>query len=115
MKLTPHLVVAGASEASAFYNKAFGATEVMRMPAEDGKRLMHCELSLAGQKLFLCDEFPEYCGGKNRNAKVLGGTPITLHLEVENCDAAMEKAKDAGATITMPAADMFWGDRYGKV
>src|SRR4029453_19543067 len=67
MKLTPHLVVNGASDASAYYVKAFGATEVMRMPAEDGKRLMHCELSIAGNKMFLCDNFPEYCSGKNRD------------------------------------------------
>src|SRR5262245_16896972 len=114
MKLTPHLVVNGASDASAYYVKAFGATEVMRMPAEDGKRLMHCELNIAGNKMFLCDNFPEYCGGKNRDPKTLGDTPVTLHFEVENCDAAMKKAADAGGTVIMPAQDMFWGDRYGQ-
>lgn len=115
MQLTPHMVVTNAAEASAFYARAFGATEIMRMPEEGGSRLMHVEMKLGNQKLFFCDDFPEYCGGKSRTAKTLGGTPITLHLEVDNCDEAMAKAAAAGATVTMPAADMFWGDRYGKV
>lgn len=115
MTLTPHLVVNDGSAASAFYQAAFGATEVMRMPSEDGKKLMHCELKIGNQKLFLCDDFPEYCDGKARSAKSIGNTPVTLHLEVPDCDAAMAKAEKAGATITMPAQDMFWGDRYGKM
>jgi PhnB protein len=115
MILTPHLVVSGASDASAFYTKAFDAVEVMRMPEQGGNRLMHLEMKIGNQKLFICDDFPEYCSGKSRTAKSLGGTPITLHLEVADCDAAMAKAEKAGATVTMPASDMFWGDRYGQV
>jgi PhnB protein len=115
MLLTPHLVCPDASAASAYYQAAFGATEVVRMPADDGKRLMHCELKIGSGKMFLCDDFPEYCEGKSRSAKTLGGTPVTLHLEVPDCDAAMDKAVKAGGTVTMPAMDMFWGDRYGKV
>lgn len=114
MAITPHIVVPGAIKAIEFYKKAFDATEVMRMPHDDG-RLMHAELMIGDGRLFMCDDFPEFCEGKSRTAKSYGGTPITLHLDVPNCDAAMAKAAAAGATITMPAADMFWGDRYGQV
>lgn len=114
MAIIPHLCVNGAAKAIEFYQKAFGATEVHRMPHDDG-RIMHAELKFGDQKLMLCDDFPEFCGGKSRTAKTLGGTPITLHLESPNCDESIAKAAAAGATVTMPAADMFWGDRYGQV
>jgi PhnB protein len=113
--IVPHLVVSNGPAAIEFYKKAFGAEEVMRMPAEDGKRLMHAELQVGSSKLYLCDDFPEYCNGKSRTVATLGGTPVTLHQSVRDCDAAMKRAADAGATITMPAQDMFWGDRYGQV
>jgi PhnB protein len=115
MPVTPHLCVTDGPAAMEFYKKAFGATEVSRMPAEDGKRLMHAELTVLGGKLMLHDDFPEYHGGKSESAKALGGTPVTLHLEVPDIDAAMAKAAAAGAAVTMPAQDMFWGDRYGQV
>lgn len=113
--VVPHLVVKGASDAIAFYKKAFGVEEVRRMPAEDGKRLMHAEVKIGDASVFLCDDFPEYCGGKERNPKALGGTTVTLHQYVPDVDAAIKRAADAGATVTMPATDMFWGDRYGQV
>lgn len=113
--LVPHLVVQGAGEAIDFYKKAFDATEIMRMPAEDGKRLMHAEIRIGPSTLYLCDDFPEFCGGKSRAPKTLGGTPVTIHQNVPNCDQAIAKAAAAGATVTMPAQDMFWGDRYGQV
>jgi PhnB protein len=113
--LVPHLVVNGAAQAIEFYKKAFGATEIMRMPEENGKRLMHAEVRIGESTLYLADDFPEYCGGKSRTPQSLGGTPITIHQYVSNCDAAIKRAADAGAKITMPAQDMFWGDRYGKV
>jgi PhnB protein len=115
MPITAHLVVDGAAKAIEFYKAAFGAEEVRRMPAEDGVRLMHAELAIDGGKLLLCDDFPEYCGGKERAASKLGATPVILHLAVPDCDAAIARAAAAGATVTMPAADMFWGDRYGQV
>jgi PhnB protein len=114
MPVTPHLCVHDGPAAMEFYKKAFGATEVTRMPAEDGKRLMHAELTVLGGKLFLHDDFPEYHGGKSETPKAIGATPVTLHLEVPDTDAAMAKAA-AGAAVTMPAMDMFWGDRYGQV
>ena len=113
--LIPHLVCAGAADAIEFYKKAFGATEVCSMPAPDGKRVMHAEIRIDGKALFLCDDFPEFCGGKSESPKALGGTPVTIHRYVPDCDAAMQRAVDAGATVVMPAMDAFWGDRYGVV
>lgn len=114
--LVPHLVVNNASQAIEFYKKAFGAQEMMRMPAEDGKRLMHAEIKIGAATLFLCDDFPEFCpSGKSRTPQALGGTAVTLHQYVPDCDAAIQRAAGAGATVTMPAQDMFWGDRYGNV
>jgi len=113
--LIPHLKCEDCAAAIEFYKKAFDAVELSRMPAADGKRIMHAALNLGGQNLFLADEFPEYCGGKTSNPKALGGTPIVLHRYVEDCDAAMAQAEQAGAKVDMPAMDMFWGDRYGVV
>jgi PhnB protein len=113
--LVPHLVVSDGAAAIEFYKKAFGAQETMRMPAEDGKRLMHAQLRIGESTLYLADDFPEFCGGKPRNPKALGGTPVTIHQYVRDVDASIKRAADAGATVVMPAADMFWGDRYGQV
>jgi PhnB protein len=113
--LVPHLVVDGAAKAIDFYKKAFGAEEVMRMPDEDGKRLMHAHIVIGDAHVMLADDYPERCGGKARTPTSLGGTPITLHQNVPNCDAAIKRCADAGAEITMPAQDMFWGDRYGQI
>lgn len=111
----PHLVVDGAAEAIEFYKKAFGAEEVARMPAPDGQRLMHAEITIGGNLIYLCDDFPDMGDGNARTPKALGGSPITIHRFVEDCDAAIKRAADAGATVAMPAQDMFWGDRYGKI
>ena len=113
--LIPHLVCSPCADAIEFYKKAFGAEEVARMPAPDGKRIMHAEIRIGGRPLFLVDDFPEYCGGKSETPKSLGGTPVTVHRYVDDCDAAIQRAEKAGATVKMPAADMFWGDRYGVV
>ena len=115
MAITPHLVVKGAKKAVEFYGKAFGAEEVYRMPAEDGERLMHAHLKVGDAEFFLCDDFPEYCGGKSSDPRTLGGTCVTLHQYVPDADAAIARAAEAGATVKMPAQDMFWGDRYGQV
>jgi PhnB protein len=113
--LVPHLVVNDATKALDWYAKAFGAEELCRMPAPDGKRLMHAEMKLGDQVVFLCDDFPEYCGGKSRTPSALGGSTVTIHRYTDDCDAAIAKAQKAGATVTMPPEDMFWGDRYGSV
>lgn len=113
--LIPHLVCSPCAEAIEFYKQAFGAEEIARMLAPDGERIMHAEISIGGRPLFLVDDFPEYCGGKSKTATALGGTPVTIHRYVEDCDAAVQQAVDAGATAQMPVQDMFWGDRYGSV
>jgi PhnB protein len=117
--LVPHLVVNGANDAIEFYKKALGATEVMRVPAEDGKRLMHAHILVNGASVFLNDDFPEYCAGisegKIKPPSALGGTSFVIHLEVKNCDEAVKRAADAGAKVIMPPMDAFWGARYGQV
>jgi PhnB protein len=115
MAITAHLVVGGAKKAIEFYKNAFGATEVARMPAEDGERLMHAHLRIGDAELMLADDFPEYHGGKSHDPLKLGATPVTLHQYVPDADASIARAAKAGATVTMPAQDMFWGDRYGQV
>lgn len=109
--LTPHLTCKGASDASAFYQKAFDAIELSRMPGPDG-RLMHALLRIGDSSLMLVDEFPEW-GGKSPAA--LGGTAVTIHLYVQDADATYAQAISAGASVHMPLSDMFWGDRYGVV
>ncbi len=113
--LIPHLVCSPCSAAIEFYKKAFGAEEVSRTPAPDGKRIMHASIRIGKSFLFLVDDFPEFCGGQSSTPTALKGTPVSLHHYVENCDAAIQRAKDAGAIVEMPPMDMFWGDRYGVV
>ncbi|MGA2128200.1 MAG: VOC family protein [Xanthobacteraceae bacterium] len=109
--VTPHLVCAGAAEAIAFYQKAFGAVEVMRMPGPDGK-LMHASVRIGDSAVMLVDEMPEHGA---LGPKALKGSPVTIHLSVEDVDAFVSRAVAAGAKVTMPVADMFWGDRYGRI
>ncbi|TDN61132.1 VOC family protein [Paraburkholderia sp. BL10I2N1] len=109
--LTPHLVCAGAADAIEFYKKAFNAVELVRLPGPQG-RLMHASLRIGDSTLMLVDEMPE-CGALG--PKALKGSPVTIHLYVENADATVEQAVAAGAKVTMPVADMFWGDRYGQL
>ena len=113
--LIPHLVCSPCAEAIEFYKKAFGAEEMHRMPAPDGRRIMHAAIRIGKSFVFLVDDFPEFCGGKASTPTALKGTPVSIHHYVENCDAAINRAQDAGATVSMPAQDMFWGDRYGQV
>jgi PhnB protein len=109
--VTPHLVCAGAADAIEFYKKAFGATEAARMPGPDGK-LMHAAVTIGDSCVMLVDENPQW---GMLGPKSLKGTPVTIHLYVENVDKFVEKATAAGATVKMPVADMFWGDRYGVI
>ena len=109
--LTPHLVCAGAAEAIEFYKRAFDAVELGRIPAPDGK-LMHAMVRIGDSTLMLVDEFPQY---GSVGPKALKGSPVTIHLYVEDVDATVKQAESAGAKVTMPVADMFWGDRYGRV
>lgn len=113
--LSPHIFVSNAAAAIDFYKKAFNAEELARHPAPDGKRLMHAALLINGSTLMLCDDFPEYNGGKGSTPEAFGGTPVVLHLQVAEADPVFQRAVDAGATVIMPLADQFWGDRYGQV
>ena len=109
--VTPHLVCAGAAEAIEFYKKAFNATEGGRLPGPQGK-LMHAMIRIGDSSVMLVDEMPEW---GSYGPKSLKGSPVTIHLYVEDVDAVVARALAAGAKITMPVADMFWGDRYGKL
>lgn len=113
--LIPHIICDPCSQAIEFYKKAFGAEECMRMPGPDGKRIMHAAIRIGNNFVFLVDDFPEFCGGKSESPKALQGTPVTIHRFVPNVDEAIKRAVDAGATVLMPAQDMFWGDRYGVI
>jgi PhnB protein len=109
--VTPHLVCAGAAQAIEFYKKAFGATEEARLPGPDGK-LMHALIRINGAAVMLVDEMPQWGA---LGPKALKGSPVTLHLYVDDVDAFVKRAVGAGAKVTMEVADMFWGDRYGKI
>jgi PhnB protein len=110
--ITAHLTIRDgkASDAIDFYSRAFGAEEIGRHMADDGKRIMHAHLKLNGGSLMLNDDFPEFGHGE-------AGPPasVTLHLQVPDADAAWDKATGAGAAVRFPMADQFWGDRYGQV
>jgi uncharacterized glyoxalase superfamily protein PhnB len=109
--VTPHLVCAGAAEAIDFYKKAFEAKEQMRVPGPGGK-LMHAQVQIGDSTVMLVDEFPEMgCLGP----KAMKGSSVTIHLAVEDVDAFVKRAVAAGAKITMPIEDMFWGVRYGRI
>ena len=110
--VTPHLVIKDAAAAIEFYKKAFGAEEVERMPGPGGHGIMHAEIRIGNSMIMLCDEFPEMGA---RGPQSLGGSPVSIMLYVEDVDAAVKQAVDAGAEVTMPVADMFWGDRYGRL
>jgi uncharacterized glyoxalase superfamily protein PhnB len=109
--VTPHLVCAGAADAIEFYKKAFGAVEVARLPGPDGK-LMHAMVRVGDSAIMLVDENPQY---GMLGPKALKGSSVTIHLYVDDADACVARAVKAGAKVTMPLDDMFWGDRYGKL
>ena len=109
--VTPHLVCAGAAQAIEFYKQAFGATELARLPGPQG-RIMHAAVRIGDSTVMLADEMPEW---GSLGPKSLKGSPVTIHLYVPDADAFVARAAKAGAKVTMPVAEQFWGDRYGKV
>jgi uncharacterized glyoxalase superfamily protein PhnB len=109
--VSPHLVCAGAAEAMDFYKKAFNAVELGRMAGPQGK-LLHGAIRIGDSMVMLADEFPDW---GSLGPKSLKGSPVTIHLYVEDVDTFTARAVAAGAKITMPIQDMFWGDRYGKL
>lgn len=107
--LTPYLICADAVKAIEFYKKAFGAVEEMRLPGPDGK-LVHATLRIGDSQMMLTEENPAW---GSQGPKLLKGSPVAIHLQVEDVDATVAQAVSAGAKVTMPIAEMFWGDRYG--
>ena len=110
--ITPSLVVKGGRKAIEYYKTAFGAKELSVMYGMDGKSVMHAELQIGDSKIYIGDETPEMGAV---SPQTLGGTPVSLNIYTEDCDAMFKRAVSAGATVKMPLADMFWGDRYGKL
>ena len=107
--LTPYLVVKDGARALDFYKKAFGATVIVRMDGPGGK-IGHAELKVGDSIFMLSDEMMG-----NRSPESFGGSPVGIFMYVDDVDAAFKQAVDAGASTEMPPADMFWGDRYGRL
>jgi len=107
--VTPYLIVKGGPQAIAFYEKAFGAQLLFRMMEPDG-RVGHAELEIGDSRVMLADEHPDIGA---RSPQSIGGSPVTIHLYVEDVDATVARAVAAGARITRPVADQFYGDRNG--
>jgi PhnB protein len=109
--VTPYLILSGAGDAIAFYKKALGAEEVMRL-ADPGGKVHHAEISIGDSRIMLADEHPEI---QALSPKTVGGSPVSIHLYVEDVDRAVECAVAAGAKLVRPVADQFYGDRVGGI
>ncbi|HVH85615.1 MAG TPA: VOC family protein [Terriglobales bacterium] len=109
--VTPYLTVRGAAAAIDFYKRAFGATELFRMPGPDGK-IMHAEILIGDSHVMLADESAR---AEAKAPETLKGTSASIFLYFEDVDASFKRAVDAGATTTQPLQNMFWGDRFGKL
>ena len=109
--VSPALAIDGAAEAIDFYKRAFGAKERFRMPAPDGK-IAHAELEIGDSVVMLSDPFPH---STVKPPTALGGTSVGIFVYVKDVDTTFQQAVDAGARVTMPLEDMFWGDRFGTV
>lgn len=107
--VTPYLIVRGAARALEFYARAFGAKELFRMAQPDGK-IGHAEIQLGDSRVMLADEHPEVGA---RSPQTVGGTPVQILLYVEDVDATVAQAVAAGAQLTRPVANQFYGDRTG--
>ena len=110
--VSPYLIVDDTSAAIEFYAKVFGAEETIRVPTADDKGVMHAEIRIGGDAVMLGDANPDW---GLKSPKMLGESPASIYLYVEDVDAIVAAAVAAGATELMPVTDMFWGDRMGKV
>jgi PhnB protein len=108
---TPYLTLNEAAKAIDFYKRAFGAQELMRMPMPDGK-IGHAEIKIGDSIIMIGDEMP---GSPAKSPKTVGGTTAGVMLYVDDVDAIFKQAVAAGAQVDSPVADMFWGDRYGRL
>jgi PhnB protein len=109
--VTPYLIISGAGAAIEFYKRAFGATELLRMPGPGGK-VMHAEIKIGDSPIMLADEMPEM---GYRGPQALGGTPVSIMLYVQDVDKTFNQAVAAGAKVMRPLQDQFYGDRSGTV
>ena len=109
--VTPYLIISGATEAIDYYKKAFGATELLRMPAPGGK-IGHAEIKIGDSPIMLADEFPEM---GHKSPKTLGGSPVSIMIYVEDVDTVFARAITAGGTEQRPVKDQFYGDRSGTL
>jgi PhnB protein len=109
--VTPYIAVDGAADAIEYYKRAFGAKERMRMDGPDGS-IAHAEIEIGDSPVMISDPFPQ---STVKAPRTLGGTTTSIMLYVEDCDAVVKQAVDAGATIEMEPQDMFWGDRFGTI
>jgi PhnB protein len=109
--VTPYLILSGAGEAIAFYEKALGAEEIMRL-ADPSGTVHHAEIRIGDSRIMLADEHPEIGA---LSPKTVGGSPVSIHLYVEDVDRAVERAVAAGAKLVRPVADQFYGDRVGGI
>lgn len=110
--LTAGLVIKDARKAIEFYKSAFGATVLDVMDWPDGRGVMHAELKIGDSKIYIGEETPEMGAVSPQR---LGGSPVSINIYTEDCDALFKRATAAGAKVEMPLTDMFWGDRYGKL
>ena len=108
---TPCLIIGGAADAIEFYKKAFGATELFRFPAPDGK-IGHAEIKIGDSPIMLADEYPEM---GYKGPQTLGGSPVSLMIYVDDVDTVFNRAVDAGATVKEAVSDKFYGDRIGTL
>lgn len=109
--VTPYLVIKNAGKAIEFYKEAFGATESVRLNSPDGN-VMHAEIKIGDSFIMLCDECPDW---NALSPLTIGGTAVSILLYLEDVDSVVNRAVAAGATVLMPVADQFWGDRMGTV
>ena len=109
--VTPYLIIKGAADAIEFYKKAFGATELFRFPAPDGK-IGHAEIKIGDSPIMLADEFPEM---GHKGPRALGGSPVSLMIYLEDVDTVFNRAVEAGASVKEAVQDKFYGDRTGTL
>jgi uncharacterized glyoxalase superfamily protein PhnB len=110
--VSAYLVVSDVDEALKFYARALGAEPGFVMRTPDGSMVVHAEMHIGNSTVMLGQENPQW---KTRTAKTLGGSPVSMHIYVDDADKAYQRAVDAGCEATQPLMDAFWGDRYGKV
>ena len=110
--VSAYLIVKDPRQAIDFYGKAFGAEPGVVMTGPDGESIMHAEVVIGNSTVMLTAENPQW---EMKSAETLGGSPVSMHLYVEDCDKLYERAIEAGCTVSAPLMDAFWGDRFGKV